>query len=165
MENFDSYWLELEKVFAEDPKMLDHTRRVLDFSQQIVQSLSLTEKEKRVVYLASLLHDVGIVEASKKYGSREGKFQQIEGPPIAQRIMELQGETEDIQQRVLYLVANHHNFSRIDGLDFQILVEADMLVNLAEEKMEKDKLAKFIDDFFHTEEGKRLSKKHYLLNS
>ncbi|MDK2897615.1 MAG: hypothetical protein PWP04_1735 [Candidatus Atribacteria bacterium] len=50
MENFVSYWLELEKVFAEDPKMLDHTRRVSYFARQIVQNLDLYEKKKGGIF-------------------------------------------------------------------------------------------------------------------
>ena len=31
-----------------------------------------------------------------------------------------------------YLIAHHHTYTNMDGLDYQILVEADFLVNLYE---------------------------------
>ena len=33
-------------------------------------------------------------------------------------------------RRVEYLVGHHHTYKDIDGLDYQILVEADFLVNI-----------------------------------
>ena len=40
---------------------------------------------------------------------------------------------EKIIRRVSYLVGHHHTYDQIDGLDYQILVEADFLVNLYED--------------------------------
>jgi len=37
--------------------------------------------------------------------------------------------------RVCYLIGNHHSYPKIDGKDFQILVEADFLVNIDEDNL------------------------------
>ncbi|MCX7667481.1 MAG: HD domain-containing protein [Atribacterota bacterium] len=161
---FEKYWEFLKKVFAEDPKMIPHTEEVFRFARIIAQDLGIAGKEQKVIELSALLHDVGIVEAFRKYGSREGKYQHIEGPPLARFIMEQEGEPEDVIERVTFIVGHHHDFSCVDGLDFQILIEADMLVNLADEKWDKEKLVQFIKEFFHTSKGWELGKEKYLLD-
>lgn len=37
-----------------------------------------------------------------------------------------------------YLVGHHHTYKDIDGLDYQILVEADFLVNYFEDGLDKE---------------------------
>ncbi|MEN3186574.1 MAG: HD domain-containing protein [Atribacterota bacterium] len=162
---FEKYWEFLKGVFAEDPKMLPHTEEVLRLAGIIAQDLGITGKERRIVELSSLLHDVGIVEAFRKYGSREGKYQHLEGPPLARLVMEKEGEPKDVIDRVLFLVGHHHDFAAVDGLDFQILIEADMLVNLADEKWDRARLAQFIRDFFKTRKGRELAEEKYLHSS
>ncbi|MDR1580195.1 MAG: hypothetical protein LBS35_07545 [Synergistaceae bacterium] len=45
------------------------------------------------------------------------------------------GFSPDITERVVYLVEHHHTYSDVDGPDYQILLEADFLVNMHEEEM------------------------------
>ena len=47
------------------------------------------------------------------------------------------GFSDSLIDRVCFLVGHHHTYTEIDGIDFQILVEADFLVNAREEKMTK----------------------------
>lgn len=159
---FEEYWEFLKDVFAEDPKMIPHTEDVFRFAEMIAQDLGIQGKERRIIELSALLHDVGIVEAFRKYGSREGKYQHIEGPPLARFIMEQEKEEEEVIDRVAFLVGHHHDFTCVDGLDFQILIEADMLVNLADERWSREKLAQFIPDFFKTRKGRELAEEKYL---
>ena len=56
-----------------------------------------------------------------------------EGPPEAEKLLASQGWPETVIQRVSYLVGHHHTYTDIDGTDYQLLVEADFLVNLFEE--------------------------------
>ncbi|MGQ9474121.1 MAG: HD domain-containing protein [Candidatus Caldatribacteriaceae bacterium] len=161
---FCSYWERLRKVFAEDPEMITHTEQVFYYAESIAQDLGIEGKGRRIVQLAALLHDVGIVEAFRKYGSREGKYQHMEGPPLARKIMEEFGETQEVVDRVVFLVGHHHDLSSVDGCDFQILVEADMLVNLAneKEKMSAEELPQFINSFFRTSKGRWFAEEKYL---
>ena len=39
------------------------------------------------------------------------------------------GMSEEQIERVAYLVGHHHTFIGIDGIDYQILVEADYIAN------------------------------------
>lgn len=60
-----------------------------------------------------------------------------EGPPVARKLLtELQFNESDVD-RICFLVGNHHTYKNIDGLDFQILAEADLIVNFCEENTEE----------------------------
>ncbi len=162
VENYDSYWDDINTVYRDDPGMIEHTRKVYDYALQIAQALQVSPEEKNTTLVAALLHDVGIVEAYKKFGSREGEYQHREGPPIARKIMERHGEKKSTIERVVFIVANHHDFSKVDGTDFRILVEADMLVNLPEIEPDSKKWAGFIEEFFQTEPGKKIARETFL---
>ncbi|MBC7216642.1 MAG: HD domain-containing protein [Candidatus Caldatribacterium sp.] len=62
----------MARVFEKDPFMLEHTKRVFEFVREIARETPLSEKEKRIAEIAAIFHDVGIEEAERKYGSREG---------------------------------------------------------------------------------------------
>ncbi|WP_438314303.1 HD domain-containing protein [Candidatus Caldatribacterium sp. SIUC1] len=154
---YEAYWERIRDIFAEDPRMVTHTERVLALARHIAWEMAIPEREQRVIELSALLHDVGIVAAQRKYGSREGKYQHLEGPPVAREILEEMGEEREITERVLFIVGHHHDFSTIDGMDFQILVEADFLVNVEEGAVSRKDFAALVDRVFVTPVGKRLA--------
>ena len=89
---------------------------------------------QHILETAAILHDVGIKPALEKYKSSAGPYQEMEGPaPAREMLMQLQYDPAVID-RVCYLIAHHHTYSDIYGADYQILVEADFLVNLDEGK-------------------------------
>ena len=47
---------------------------------------------------------------------------------------------EDMVQRICFLIAHHHTYQSVDDIDYQILIEADFLVNMFEEKMSKEQI-------------------------
>ena len=90
-------------------------------------------------------------------------MQEKEGPALAKKLLEkLEFET-DISERVQYLIAHHHTYNNIDGIDYQILVEADFLVNMYEDNLSKEAVLKAYDSIFKTEYGKKICKDMYLL--
>jgi hypothetical protein len=93
---YEAYWKRVGEIFAEDPGMVAHTERVLALARHIAREMAIPEREQRIVELSALLHDVGIVAAQRKYGSREGKYQHLEGPPVARKILEGMGEEREI---------------------------------------------------------------------
>ena len=56
---------------------------------------------------------------------------------------------------VCYLISRHHTYEKIDGLDYQILVEADFLVNIHENQMKKTEIETIRSKIFRTEAGIR----------
>jgi len=77
--------IEAVKVqFGDDRKRITHALSVLDLAEQILRQ---EDADARVVIAAAVLHDIGIQEAERKHGSSAGKYQEKEGPPIAERIL------------------------------------------------------------------------------
>ena len=58
--------------------------------------------------------------------------------------------------RISYLIAHHHTMTGIDGMDYQILIEADFLVNAAEKSLGKEAVAHFLENVAKTDCGRRL---------
>jgi hypothetical protein len=113
----------------------------------------LNESEQLIVNLSGILHDIGIKEAEKKYNSSAGPYQEKEGPPIAKQIMEKFAVDTHIIERVCYIVGHHHSYNKIDGKDFQILVEADFLVNIYEDELDKASVSSIKSKYFKTQVG------------
>ena len=44
-----------------------------------------------------------------------------------------------VTERVAYLIGHHHTYDKIEGMDYQILVEADFLVNINEDGLDSSK--------------------------
>ena len=50
----------------------------------------------------------------------------------------------------MFLIGNHHTDSSIDGIDYQTLVEADFIVNIHEDQLEKDAITSVKKKIFKT---------------
>ena len=67
------------------------------------------------------------------------------------------GFEQDVIDRVCYLVGHHHTYTNIDGMDYQILVEADFLVNYFENGSSADTIQKSVEKIFKTKTGKEMA--------
>ena len=63
---------------------------------------------------------------------------------------------QELIDRVCFLVAHHHTYSDVDGPDWQILLEADFLVNADEGKASAEAIARMRETVFKTAAGIRL---------
>lgn len=70
---------------------------------------------------------------------------------------------DDVSERVQYLIAHHHTYDNIDGMDYQILVEADFLVNIMEDNLSKEAAQHAYDSIFKTECGKKICREMFSL--
>jgi len=144
---------EMSAINRSDPRRINHALKVFALTLTLAELELSVQSERNTAIIASILHDIGIQECEKKYGSCAGKYQEIEGPPIAKGILEGLGYGQEIIDRVCLLISKHHTYSEILGPDHQILIEADLIVNLEEDKTKKDTVIKTIDKFFKTETG------------
>lgn len=136
-----------------DRKRIAHFLKVYAYAKTIGELEELTADEMRVLESAAVLHDIGIMRSVEKYGSDAGEYQQIEGPPEARKIMgALNYSAADIE-RVCHLIAHHHDYKNINGADYQILIEADLLVNFEEGNLPHDG---GLFELFKTPAGKEL---------
>ena len=144
-----------------DPKRIQHFVKVYEFAKYIGKGEKLDEKTYKTLKLAAIVHDIGIHKAEKKYGQCGGKLQEKEGPPEAEKLLKKLGADREIMDRVCYLVGHHHTYHDMDGMDYQILVEADFLVNLFEDKVSPEGCRNAYHKIFRTESGKRLYRTMY----
>jgi HD superfamily phosphodiesterase len=154
---------EMKVVFKDLPWAVEHTLHVLGFAQTIADSEGLTGDLRETTALAAVLHDIGFVEAERKHGSLAGPFQELEGPPVAQGILTRIGTPEETMERVCYIVGHHHTASAIDGIDFQILWEADCIENTLDRLKEHDAaaLGRIVGKNFKTSAGRRLASERF----
>jgi HD superfamily phosphodiesterase len=151
----------MKDVFGDDAKRINHALSVLRFAEKIQ---AVYGGDPVVITAAAVLHDIGIHQAEKKYGSAAGKYQEIEGPPIAEPILRNSGFPLEKIEHVCRIIANHHTAGNIDTPEFRVIWDADWLVNIPDEcdKMSKDKLKEFIGKIFKTNFGKQLAGEIYL---
>lgn len=121
------------KDYFGEVRFTAHTMKVLSYAERIYAVEGMRDEFVRhVVTLGSIFHDIGIPESLKKYSSLDAQYQEREGPAVARRLMAEIGVRSDVLERVCYIVGNHHSRQRVDGIDFQIIWEADFLVNVQE---------------------------------
>jgi len=147
---------DMEGVFGTDNRRIEHALRVLDYARGILPS---EKADVQVVEAAAILHDIGIQQAERKYGSSAGKYQEIEGPPIADAILKKRGMDGGLIEHVCKIIANHHSARDIDTAEFRVVWDADWLVNLQDEgsDMSEEQLRKTIDKVFRTKKGRELA--------
>ena len=139
-----------------DPARIQHFIKVYTFAAMIGEGEQLPADTMEILRAAALVHDIGIKVAEEKYGSSDGKLQEKEGPPVARQMLTEIGYPQEVVDRVCYLVGHHHTYLNIDGMDYQILVEADFLVNLYENASPRKVIRSVDTKIFRTATGRRI---------
>ncbi len=152
----DKLLLQMLTYYAGDPMRAQHFIKVHAFARLIGNCEGLDEKTMHILEAAAYVHDIGIKRAEELHGSSNGKLQEEFGPEIAREMLEGLGFEREVIDRICYLVGHHHTYSNIEGPDYQILVEADFLVNFYEDYTPAKAIAHTYDTIFKTETGKKL---------
>ena len=145
-----------------DPKRIQHTTKVHAYASMIGKCEGLDEETQFILESAALVHDIGIRASEKKYGHQNGKLQEQEGPAVARELlMRLGGFTDQQIERICWLVGHHHTYHVCEDLDYQILIEADFLVNLYEDNESPNAIRAVGKNIFHTQSGTRMFEAMY----
>ena len=163
MNRIDRLYMEMIRYYQGDPKHIQHFVKVHSFSRLIGQGEGLDESTMYTLEAAALVHDIGIKIGMEKYGRSDGKTQEAEGPAAAREMLGRLGFQEKVIRRVEYLVGHHHTYRNIDGMDYQILVEADFLVNILEDGLAKEADLQAYQNIFKTESGKNICQEMFAL--
>lgn len=147
-----------------DSRRIHHFLKVYSFAKMIGEGEHLSEQDQYILEVAAVLHDIGIHASEEKYGSFAGNYQEMEGPPIARELLQKMGVENDVVDRVCYLIGHHHTYAGVDGMDYQILIEADFFVNAYEDAMSQSAMQTMYDRIFRTKTGKMLFYNMYLDN-
>lgn len=144
-----------------DAKRIQHFIKVHALAKLIGEEEKLDAKTLYILEAAALAHDIGIRNSEQKYGSCNGKQQELEGPPEAEKLLQKLGFAPEVTERVCWLIAHHHTYNGITGADYQILVEADFLVNLYEDGVGMDAVKTAYARIFKTQAGKNICRTMY----
>jgi len=146
----------------QDIKRINHLLKVFSFAHLIGIMEKCDMKTQNIIDISAILHDIGIHEAERKHNSSAGNWQEIEGPPVASELLKNFNLDDKIKDRILFLIGHHHQYKVIDGMDYQILVEADFLVNIFEDGMDEHSIKSVKEKIFKTKTGVNLLEKLYL---
>lgn len=161
MKNLNSLYIKMIEYYKNDPKRIQHFCKVHSFAKLIAEMENMSAKDLEILETAALVHDIGIKISEQKYGNCSGKNQEKEGPAEAVRLLKELDYPEDVIERVSYLVGHHHTYNNIDGLDYQILVEADFIVNMYEDQESLSTCEKVYDRIFKTDSGRKIFKEMF----
>ena len=141
---------------------IDHFLKVWAMAKTIGELEGLNSHTQEVLELTAVVHDIACPLCREKYGNTNGSNQELESPPLVETFFEgLPVDPADLS-RISWLVAHHHTDTGVDGLDYQILLEADFLVNAGESGYSRAVIEKFRQRVFRTQSGIRLLDSMYL---
>lgn len=148
----------LKDIFDYDPDgpNIHHLMAVYGYSRLIAQMEKVDEHTKLITQASACLHDIGVKISKEKYGNSAAHHQEEEGPAIAKDFLLKHNFSSSDIERICFIVGHHHTYKAVDGIDFQILVEADYIVNLMEGYCKKDSLEAMKKNVFKTQSGKYL---------
>lgn len=153
--------LAMIELYKGDAKRIQHFCKVHSYAKLIAETENVDKNCLFTIEAAALTHDIGIHICEEKYGSCNGKLQEKEGPAIAEKLLGELGFDRKVSERVQYLIAHHHTYGNINEMDYQILVEADFLVNIMEEGSSKEAAIKAYQNIFKTSCGKKICREMF----
>ncbi len=147
--------------YAGDPRRTAHFLKVYAYAKSIGELEGVDSDTQFLIETAAVVHDIGIKVSEAKYNSSAGPYQELEGPPLARDLLERLGFESAVIERACYLVGHHHTYSAIDGQDFRILVEADLIVNFQEEEVSEQSAMTACQKYFESKSAIRFLKRLY----
>ncbi len=155
----DRVAIEMKRYFKSDFKRIGHASRVARYAERIGK---FEGGNLSVILSAAYLHDIGILEAEKKYGDGAAEHHEAEGSSIAAGILDKLGAREEIVKEVCDIIGHHHHPAAADGVNFKVVYDADMIENMDEKcketPVDSTELAADIKAAFLTDSGRDMAK-------
>lgn len=141
---------------------INHFIKVWSHAKTIGELENLEFYTQETLEIAAIVHDIACPSLRAEYGHADGKKQEIAGPPLVEEFLAQFNLPAEQLDRIKFLVAHHHTLTEIDGIDYQILIEADYLVNADESNYTIADIRKTHDEVFKTPSGLQLLEEMYL---
>lgn len=122
---------------------------------------NLNPELQKLVEVTAVVHDIACPLCRVKYGNTNGKHQEEESAALLEEFFKDSDLPKEFTDRVSYIVSHHHTIDGIDGIDYQIMIEADYLVNADESNFSGNNVRNMLEKVFKTETGKFLLKSMY----
>ena len=135
---------------------ITHYMSVWTYTKTIGELERLDAHTQFVLEVAAIIHDIACPLCREKYGRADGHLQELESPPLVRAFLADTGLSETDIDRIEFLVSHHHTIEGIKGLDYQILIEADYIVNAMENHYSRENIINFRNQVMRTEAGKRI---------
>jgi len=145
------------------PHDIAHLMKVWGYAKTIGELEGLDARTQYILETAAILHDIACPYCREKYGSAPGKLQEKESEPLVREFFKGTDTEPEVVERVNCLVCHHHTVTGVDGADWQILLEADYLVNADEGGASPENIRNTLAAMYRTETGKRLLSAVYKL--
>lgn len=143
---------------------INHFLKVYAYAKTIGECEGLDGQTQEILEAAAIIHDIACPLCRIKYGNTSGKNQEIESPALVREFLKNSGLSEEAVSRIAYLAGHHHTPGAADGMDYQILIEADYLVNADESGHSKEKIQNAMQHIFKTRTGAELLRAVYQLS-
>jgi len=152
------------QYFGDDQRRIDHALQVCTHAQNL---LVYIEADPVLTLTTAYLHDIGIHEAERKYGSNAGNWQELEGPPIARAILASLDADDSLIDAAAKIIGNHHTAGSVDTPEFRILWDADALVNFSGAFASKtdEQIEEILHKHMVTEPGFRMARKLFMTDA
>lgn len=138
-----------------------HLIKVWGYARTIGMLEGLDEETQFILESAAITHDIACPLCRSKYGSAAGPLQEKEGAVLVRTFLADTDLPRSFVDRISYLVGHHHTLDAVDGIDYQILIEADYLVNAEECRYAQEDIFSFSQRYFRTASGTALLRSVY----
>lgn len=142
---------------------IDHFVRVWTYAKTIAELEEIDPETQFILEAAAITHDIACPRCREKYGNTNGRYQEEEGVPLVRAFLADTGMSVPQIDRAAFLVGHHHTYTAIDGIDWQILIEADYIANAAENGYSREEIKGSIQKIMKTESGIRLIRSVFCL--
>lgn len=143
---------------------INHFMKVYAYAKIIGECEKLDNDTQTVLEVSAIVHDIACPLCREKYENTNGKYQEKEGEILVAEFLKDTEYSEEFINRVIFLVGHHHTIKDITGLDYQILIEADYIVNADESNYSKENINIMMEKIFKTTTGIAVLKSIYGLN-
>jgi HD superfamily phosphodiesterase len=155
----DRLAVEMKLYFKQDFRRIGHSAKVARYAEKLVTE---EKGDPAVVLSAAYLHDIGVKEVERKHNSSASQLQEEEGPPVAREILSRLDAPEPLIEEVCDIIGHHHNPRPEETVNFKVVYDADLLVNLEERRKKSDiepqELEVIIERSFLTATGRELAR-------
>lgn len=142
---------------------ISHLTAVWAYARTIGEMEGLDAHTQFILEAAAIVHDIACPFIRDMNGRTDHKRQETEGAPLAERFLAECGVSTADTARICWLVGHHHTLQSIDGIDYQILIEADYIVNAMEKQYPPEQVESFATNFAKTKAGTELMRSIFKL--
>lgn len=141
---------------------INHFIKVYTWAKTIGELEGLDAHTQYLLEATAIVHDIACPLCREKYGYASGKYQEQESEPLVRAFFDESNLPNEDIERIVYLVTHHHTYKNVEGMDYQILLEADFLVNADEGEKSTEAIFNMRNRVFKTKAGVDLMDSVYL---